>query len=242
MNKSFSAIADIPAVAGEFSLPVKAVMIDLDGTLLDTAADLAAAANSMLRELGKSELPLETIQSYIGKGVQKLVKRALTGSFDEEPNVELFERAMPIYEREYAKTLYVNTRPYPGVLDGLNILREAGFHLACVTNKAEVFTLPLLRAAGLAEYFELTLSGDSLPRKKPDPMPLLHACTHFAILPSEMLLIGDSLNDAEAARAAGCHIFCVPYGYNEGRDVRELDCDAVVLSILDAARLIRKSS
>jgi phosphoglycolate phosphatase len=217
-------------------------MIDLDGTLLDTAADLAAAANSMLRELGKGERPFETIQSYIGKGIQKLVKRALTGSLDGEPDIELFERAMPIYEREYAKTLCVNTRPYPGVLDGLNMLREAGFRLACVTNKAEAFTLPLLRAAGLTEYFDIILSGDSLPRKKPDPLPLLHACSHFGILPSEMLLIGDSLNDAQAARAAGCHIFCVPYGYNEGRDVRELDCDAVVPSVLDAARLIRKPS
>ncbi|HVW65606.1 MAG TPA: phosphoglycolate phosphatase [Nitrosospira sp.] len=242
MNKSFSAIADTPAIAGKFSLPVKAVMIDLDGTLLDTAADLAAAANSMLRELGEGEQPFETIQSYIGKGIQKLVKRALTGSLDGEPDIELFERAMPIYEREYAKTLYVNTRPYPGVLDGLNILREAGFRLACVTNKAEAFTLPLLQAAGLTEYFDIILSGDSLPRKKPDPLPLLHACSHFGILPSEMLLIGDSLNDAEAARAAGCHIFCVPYGYNEGRDVRELDCDAVVPSVLDAVRLIRKPS
>jgi phosphoglycolate phosphatase len=241
VNKSLSAIADTPSVTGGFPLPVKAVMIDLDGTLLDTAADLAAAANSMLRELGKNEQPLETIQSYIGKGIQKLVKRSLTGSLDGEPGVELLERAMPIYEREYAKTLCVNTRPYPGVLDGLNVLREAGFHLACVTNKAEAFTLPLLRAAGLAEYFDITLSGDSLPRKKPDPMPLLHACSHFNILPSEMLLIGDSLNDAQAARAAGCHIFCVPYGYNEGRDVRELDCDAVVESVHHAAKLIRKS-
>jgi phosphoglycolate phosphatase len=242
VNKRFSAIADTPVVAEEFPLPVKAVMIDLDGTLLDTAADLAAAANSMLRELGKSEQPLETIQSYIGKGIQKLVKRSLTGSLDGEPDVKLFERAMPIYEREYARTLCVNTRPYPGVLDGLKILRETGFRLACVTNKAEAFTLPLLQATGLAEYFDITLSGDSLPRKKPDPMPLLHACSHFGILPSEMLLIGDSLNDAEAARAAGCHIFCVPYGYNEGRDVRELDCDAVVESVHHAAKLIRKLS
>lgn len=240
MNKSFSMIADTSVVAREFPLPVKAVMIDLDGTLLDTAADLAAAANNMLRELGKSEQPLETIQSYIGKGIQKLVKRALTGSLDGEPDAKLFERAMPIYEREYEKTLCVNTRPYPGVLDGLKALHVAGFRLACVTNKAEAFTLPLLHATGLFEYFDITLSGDSLPKKKPDPMPLLHACSHFGILPSEMLLIGDSLNDAQAARAAGCHIFCVPYGYNEGRDVRELDCDAVVQSVHDATRLIRK--
>ena len=242
MNKSASRLADTSAVDIKFPLLIKAVMIDLDGTLLDTASDLAAAANMMLRELGRAELPLETIQSYIGKGIQKLVKRSLTGSLDDEPDAELFDKAMPIYERDYAKTLCVNTRPYPGVIEGLNALREAGFRLACVTNKAEAFTLPLLRATGLFDYFDIVLSGDSLPKKKPDPMPLLHACTHFNILPHEMLLIGDSLNDAEAARAAGCHVFCVPYGYNEGRDVRELDCDAIVTSVYDATKLIQKLS
>ncbi|SCY44654.1 phosphoglycolate phosphatase [Nitrosospira sp. Nsp13] len=242
MNKSASRLADTSAADIEFPLLIKAVMIDLDGTLLDTAGDLAAAANMMLRELGRAELPLETIQSYIGKGIQKLVKRSLTGSLDDEPDAELFDKAMPIYERDYAKTLCVNTRPYPGVIEGLNGLREADFRLACVTNKAEAFTLPLLRATGLFDYFDIVLSGDSLPKKKPDPMPLLHACKHFGILPHEMLLIGDSLNDAEAARAAGCHVFCVPYGYNEGRDVRELDCDAIVTSVYDATKLIQKLS
>jgi phosphoglycolate phosphatase len=242
VNKSTPRLADISAIDIECPLLVKAVMIDLDGTLLDTAGDLAAAANMMLRELGRTELTLETIQSYIGKGIQKLVKRSLTGSLDDEPDAELFDRAMPIYERDYAKTLCINTRPYPGVIEGLNALREAGFRLACITNKAEAFTLPLLRATGLLDYFDIVLSGDSLPKKKPDPMPLLHACKHFGILPHEMLLIGDSLNDAEAARAAGCHVFCVPYGYNEGRDVRELDCDAIVASVYDATKLIQKLS
>ena len=240
MNKSLSPRSNVSAAPMEFPLAVKAVMIDLDGTLLDTAADLAAAANAMLRELGKAELPHTTIQSYIGKGIQKLVKRTLTGSLDGEPDAALFAKAMPIYEREYANTLCVSTHPYPGVVEGLNALRETGFRLACITNKAEAFTLPLLRATGLLDYFEMVLSGDSLPKKKPDPLPLLHACKHFGILPHEMLLIGDSLNDAEAARAAGCHVFCVPYGYNEGRDVRELNCDAIVTSIDEASRLICK--
>lgn len=224
----------------KFPIFVKAVMIDLDGTLLDTAGDLAAAANMMLRELGRAELPVETIKSYIGKGIQKLVKRSLTASLDGEPDAGLFDKAMPLYERNYAETLCMSTRPYPGVLEGLTVLRERAFQLACVTNKAEAFTVPLLHATGLRDFFDIVLAGDSLPRKKPDPMPLLHACTHFGIQPSEMLLIGDSLNDAQAARAAGCGVFCVPYGYNEGRDVRELDCDAIVPSLLDASRLIRK--
>jgi phosphoglycolate phosphatase len=239
MDKISQDAADSAARTGAL-LPVKAVMIDLDGTLLDTAGDLAAAANSMLRELGREELPIEIIRSYIGKGIQKLVKRSLTGSLDDEPDTALFAKAMPIYEREYARTLCVNTSPYPGVVSGLNVLQQKGLRMACITNKAEAFTLPLLSGTGLLDYFEIVLSGDSLPRRKPDPLPLLHACEHFGIMPHEMLLIGDSLNDTEAARAAGCHIFCVPYGYNEGRDVRELDCDAIVASIDEASGLIRK--
>lgn len=224
-----------------FPIPIKVVVIDLDGTLLDTATDLAFAANKMLLELDKPELPLTTIQSFIGKGIQKLVKRSLTNSLEIEPEPELFARALPIYERNYRENLYTHTRPYPGVVDGLNVLKKDGFRLACITNKAEAFTLPLLRATHLLDYFEIVLSGDSLPKKKPDPLPLLHACKHFQIQPNELLLIGDSLNDAIAARAAGCNIFCVPYGYNEGRDVRELDCDAIVSSLLEATKLIKKS-
>ncbi|MCO6429140.1 phosphoglycolate phosphatase [Nitrosomonas communis] len=224
----------------EFPLQIKAVVIDLDGTLLDTAMDLAFAANKMLLELGKPELPLATIQSFIGKGIQKLVKRSLTNSLENEPDPELFTKALPIYERNYGENLYTHTHPYPGVVDGLNALKKEGFQLACITNKAEAFTLPLLRATNLLDYFEIVLSGDSLPKKKPDPMPLLHACKHFQIEPCELLLIGDSLNDAIAARAAGCNIFCVPYGYNEGQDVRKLDCDAIIASLLEASKLIKK--
>ncbi len=241
MNKYVSPSSNLPAQM-EFPLVVKAVTIDLDGTLLDTAGDLATAANMMLRELGRAELPLATIQSYIGKGIQKLVKSSLANSHDGEPDAELFSRAMTIYEHEYAKNLCIKTHPYPGVVDGLTTMKEASFQLACITNKPEVFTLPLLRATTLLDYFDVVLSGDSLPKKKPDPMPLRHACKHFGILPHEMLLIGDSLNDAVAARAAGCHIFCVPYGYNEGRDVLELDCDAIIPSIYDAVKLIKRSS
>ncbi len=224
----------------QFPLQIKAVVIDLDGTLLDTAMDLASAANKMLVELDKPELPLATIQSFIGKGIQKLVKRSLTNSLDEEPDPELFNKALPIYERNYHENLYTHTRPFPEVVEGLDTLKKDGFKLACITNKAEAFTLPLLRATNLLHYFEIVLSGDTLPKKKPDPLPLLHACNHFQIKPCELLLIGDSLNDAIAARAAGCNIFCVPYGYNEGRDVHELNCDAIVSSLLEATKLIKK--
>jgi phosphoglycolate phosphatase len=240
MNKSYfprpvSSLAEV-----KFPLTVRAIMIDLDGTLLDTAGDLAIAANIMLRELGAAELPLATIQSYIGKGILNLVRRCLANSFNNEPDPDTLAQAMVIYEQEYAKKLCVTTRPYPRVIDGLIVMKEAGFQLACVTNKSEAFTLPLLRATKLLNYFDIVLSGDSLPKKKPDPMPLHHACKFFGILPNEMLLIGDSVNDTEAARAAGSYVFCVPYGYNEGRDAHELDCDRVIPSIYEAVHLIKR--
>jgi phosphoglycolate phosphatase len=240
MNHSFSSDTHTAAKKIEFPLSVKVIMIDLDGTLLNTAEDLALSANLMLKDLGMPEQSTVTICTYIGKGIQKLVKRTLTGQLDGEPDAALFAKALPIYERHYANNLSVNTRPYPGVLEGIEAIRQAGFKLACITNKAEAFTLPLLRSIGLYEQFEMVLSGDSLPKKKPDPMPLTHICKHFDARPHEALLIGDSLNDAVAARAAGCHVFCVPYGYNEGRNVYELDCDAIVESLLDASKLIKR--
>ncbi|OQW43076.1 MAG: phosphoglycolate phosphatase [Proteobacteria bacterium SG_bin4] len=242
MNQSFSFNTAASSKKTDFPIAVKVIMIDLDGTLLNTADDLALSANLMLKDLGMPEQSTETIRSYIGKGIQKLVKRTLTGELDGEPDAALFAKALPIYEKHYADNLSLNTHPYPGVVEGVKVLQQAGFRLACITNKAEAFTIPLLRATGLYDQFEIVLSGDSLPKKKPDPMPLTHICQHFGAQPNEALLIGDSLNDAIAARAAGCHVFCVTYGYNEGRNVYELDCDAIVESIVDAAKLIKKSS
>ncbi|MBX9894169.1 MAG: phosphoglycolate phosphatase [Nitrosomonas sp.] len=242
MNPSFSSNTAAPSRKIDFPIAVKVIMIDLDGTLLNTADDLALSANLMLRDLGMPEQSTETIRSYIGKGIQKLVKRTLTGDLDGEPDAALFAKALPIYEKHYAENLSLNTRPYPGVVEGVKVLQQAGFRLACITNKAEAFTIPLLKATGLYNQFEIVLSGDSLPRKKPDPMPLTHICKHFDAQPLEALLIGDSLNDAIAARAAGCHVFCVTYGYNEGRNVYELDCDAIVESLVDATKLLKRLS
>lgn len=223
-------------------LAVKAVMVDLDGTMLDTAADLAAAANMMLRRLGLPGRDPEVIKTYIGKGLVNLVKRCLTGTLDlaVEADPQLMARAMPIYEECYAEVMHQRTRPYPGVVDGLEALQAAGFQMACITNKGEKFTLPLLESTGLRRYFELVICGDTLPRRKPDPLPLTHACERFGIRPEEMVLIGDSLNDVQAARAAGCHVLCVPYGYNEGAAVQELDSDGIVSSLLEASRLLKK--
>jgi len=222
-------------------LAVEVVVIDLDGTLLHTAPDLAEASNRMLAELHLPALEEAQLQTYIGNGVTRLIKRVLTRNMDGEPDAELFNRAKPIYEKHYAEVVSLHSRPFPDVVAGLQAMKQAGYHLACITNKAEKFTLPLLRDTGLHDFFELILSGDTLPKMKPDPLPLLHACEHFGITPDKMLLIGDSLNDTQAARAAGCHVFCVPYGYNRGQHVNELDPDAVVDTLLAATELIRKS-
>lgn len=215
-------------------------MVDLDGTLLDTIPDLAVAANMMLQELGRAPLAETLIRTFVGKGIPRLVERALAGSLDGPADPDLFARALPVFERCYAGVNGRYTTIYPGVKEGLDRLRDQGFPLACVTNKAGSFTRPLLEHMKLAPYFAEVVAGDTLPRKKPDPLPLTHACEKFGIAPRDMLMIGDSLNDAQAARAAGCPVFCVTYGYNEGQDVRELDIDAIVTSLLDATRLIQK--
>ena len=216
-------------------------MIDLDGTLADTIPDLAEAANMMLRELDRPGLERELLRTFIGKGIPKLVERSLAGSLEGSVPAALLARALPIYERCYAEVNGKHTVIFPGVSEGLRTLRAMQLPLACVTNKAERFTLALLEHLQLARCFEQVIAGDTLPQKKPDPQPLLHACRGFGIAPGDMLMIGDSVNDVEAARAAGCPVFCVSYGYNEGRDVRELDVDAIVASLIEATRLIQKA-
>lgn len=222
-------------------LSVKAVIIDLDGTLLDTVKDLAVAANRMLADLGREALPETRIMDFIGKGVPNLVRRTLEASYGQAPDEALFERALELQGAHYDVTNGLNTRPYPGVVEGLDLLRAAGLPMACVTNKAARFTLPLLDKTGLAPYFQQVIPGDSLPRKKPDPLPLTHAAQEFGVAPADLLMIGDSLNDVLAARAAGCPVICVDYGYNEGLDIRTFDTDAIVSSLVEAQALIRKA-
>jgi phosphoglycolate phosphatase len=224
-----------------FPLNVKAVMLDLDGTLADTVADLAVATNEMLRALARPELPEPLIRTFVGKGIVKLVERALAGSLEGTVPPAQLERALPVFERCYAQANGSRSALFPGAIEGLEALRAMGLPLACVTNKAARFTAPLLERLGVAGYFAQVIAGDTLPQKKPDPQPLLHACRAFGVAPHEMLMIGDSVNDAAAARAAGCPVFCVTYGYNEGHDVRALDVDAIVPSLAEAVRLIRKA-
>jgi len=214
----------------------RAVLFDLDGTLLDSAPDLAAAANAMLAELGMPPRDPTVIATYIGKGIPRLVERTLTGSLDAAADPALLAQALPIYEHHYAAESGRRSVPFPGVIEGLRALHAAGLPLACITNKAERFTVDLLQRTGLDGFFAVVVCGDTVARKKPDPEPVLTACARLDVRPADALMIGDSANDVEAARAAGCRIWCVPYGYNEGQPVESLDCDAIVPDLAEAAR------
>ena len=212
-------------------------MFDLDGTLLDTAPQIAEAANRMLVALGKPMLPQAQIASYIGEGVQNLIKRCLTGQRQVEPEAELFARAQPLYHDFYDKNA-TDSQPFPGVIPALQQLKARGYRLACVTNKPEKFTLPLLQKAGLADFFEMVVSGDTLPKKKPDPLPLLHVCQKLGALPAEAMLVGDSETDIQAAHAAGCFVVTVPYGYNQGRAIDVATVDATVQQLTEVVDLL----
>lgn len=207
------------------------VMIDLDGTLINTAPDLADCVNIMLERMGRDTWPLDKVSGWIGNGVSRLVKRALTDSMDGEPDSDDYEKAYALFLEAYGENVSAKSRPYDGVVAGLEKLKNMGFRLACVTNKAEAFTLPLLADLELDGYFELVVSGDSLPRKKPDPLPLTHACEYFGITPDQGILIGDSANDVKAAIAAGMPVICVNYGYNQGVDLTTLQTQGVIDSL-----------
>lgn len=221
-----------------FPIPVKAVLLDLDGTLLDTAGDIVTAANMMRAALGFAPLDAALIKSFVGRGIANLVAKTLKDTVGEVGPTAL-KVAVANFERQYEKCFGDTSAPFPGVIDGLNALKEKGFRLGCVTNKAEKFTRPLLEKTGLAAYFDITLSGDSLAEKKPHPLPLQHVAEYFGATCAEVLLIGDSVNDAEAARAAGSPVFIVPYGYNEGQELRGLDCDAFIDDVPGALKFVK---
>lgn len=216
---------------------VKVVMFDLDGTLLDTAPQIAEAANRMRVALGKPMLPLVQITSYIGEGAQVLIKRCLTEQKDLEPPEALFVEAQALFYGFYARNL-TDSLPFDGVVNCLETLKAQGYHLACVTNKPEKFTLPLLEKSELADFFEVVVSGDSLPKKKPDPIQLHHICAKLNVLPSEAIMVGDSDTDIAAAHAAGCFVVTVPYGYNQGRTIDESQVDASVQHLAELPALL----
>jgi phosphoglycolate phosphatase len=218
------------------------ILIDLDGTLVDSVPDLAYCIDAMMQRLGRPPRGEAAVRNWVGNGVERLVQRALTGQLVGEPEAAGFERALPIFLELYRANTSGRSRLYPGVREGLDYLKAAGYPLGCITNKAARFTEPLLRDMGVRDYFDLVVSGDTLPRRKPDPLPLLHAAEHFGVKPGDALMVGDSVSDVQAARAAGFAIVCMSYGYNHGVDIRTAAPDAVLDSLIEIRGVLEQAT
>ena len=218
------------------------MLFDLDGTLVHSAPDIAYAANLTLRDLGLAQQSYERIAGWIGDGMPRLMKRALTGEVDGEPGTKLLERGIQRFKAHYAANLTRETECYPGVVVALHKLKSRGFSLGCVTNKAEAFAQPLLERFDLMKYLSVVVAGDTVAARKPDPLPLRYACEKAGTNPAESVLIGDSANDVLGARAAGMKCIAVTYGYNQGLDMRALEPDFVVDSAVEVPQYLRLHS
>ena len=214
------------------------ILIDVDGTLVDSVPDLAYCVDELMKALDRPVHGEAKVRNWVGNGVERLVRRALIGQLDGEPPDADYARAYPIFLELYAENTSKRSRLYPGIREGIDWLKSQGYLLGCVTNKAAQFTLPLLEDLGVRDDFAIVVSGDTLPVKKPDPAPLLHAAQHFGVTPAESLMVGDSVSDVKAARAAGFQIVCMSYGYNHGVDIRTAHPDAVIDSLVELRALL----
>ena len=203
-------------------LSVRAVLFDLDGTLVDSAPDLTLAANKMLSALGYPQVNCTQVKGWVGDGVRSLVLRALTAIVGDVPDESLIEQGYVLFQRYYAESVYQDSTLYPGVHETLQTLKSSGLALACVTNKPSRFTKPMLEKSGLTGFFGAVVSGDDLALKKPDPAPLEFAAEQLGVPLTACVLVGDSTNDIRAAGAAGIPVLWATYGY-AGRDDIEQD-------------------
>lgn len=204
---------------------VEAAIVDLDGTMVDTLGDFEVALNGMLGELGLRAVDRGFIEHTVGKGSEHLIRSTLAHVGGE---AALYDDAWARYQHHYLRINGDHSAVYPGVMEGLKALQRRGLKLACLTNKPTDFARPLLRKKGLDGYFEQVFGGDAFERKKPDPLPLVKTCEALGMSPTRTLMIGDSSNDARAARAAGCPVVLVSYGYNHGEPVTGVDADGVI--------------
>ncbi len=216
------------------------VLIDVDGTLVDSVPDLAYCVDEMMKQLGMPERGEAAVRNWVGNGVPRLVERALANDLDGVPDKALYDKAYPIFLDLYAENTSKRSVLYPGVEEGLEYLKSTDARLGCVTNKASQFTLPLLKDLGIYDDFEIVIAGDTLPQKKPHPAPLLHAAKELGVEPADSLMIGDSKSDVEASRAAGFRIVCMSYGYNHGEDIRKYSPDAVIDSMAELPGLFEQ--
>jgi len=209
-----------------------AAIVDLDGTMVDTLGDFVAALNGMAGDLGLPQVTPSVAETRVGKGSEHLI-RAVLQDLRAPQDEALYERAWARYQHHYAQINGRHSRLYAGVAEGLRGLAARGLRLACLTNKPRDFARPLLEVKGLAGHFAFVFGGDDFERKKPDPLPLLKTCEALGTAPARTLMLGDSSNDARAARAAGCPVVLVTYGYNHGEPVRGVDADGHVDAISD---------
>jgi len=213
------------------TLQPKLIMIDVDGTLVDSVPDLAYCIDEMMQKLGLQKWGEVKVRHWVGNGIPKLVERALTGELEGRPKKEVFDIAYPIFLDLYEDNTAERSYLYDGVREGMDYLKSQGYQLGCVTNKSEQFTHPLLKVLGIFNDFNIIISGDTLAKRKPDPMPLLYCSEHFKLKPEECLMLGDSVSDVKAARAAGFDIICMSYGYNHGNDIGDENPDLVIDSM-----------
>jgi len=214
-------------------------MFDLDGTLVDSAPDITTSLNLMLEELNVASRSLEQVRNWMGNGADRLLKRTLTGQFDGEPPEDLFQHARELFRDFYAQHLCEESLIYPGVIEGLNALRNQSYLLACITNKPRRFTPELMQALKLDHFFEYLVCGDDLPAKKPDPLPLLNILEKAKLHPSQALMVGDSASDIQSAKAVNMKSFCVRYGYHQGLGVDALGADYIIDSIAEVPHYIQ---
>lgn len=219
---------------------ITALLFDLDGTLVDSVPDLTAAVNIMLNQLGLPAREESQVRTWVGNGVDNLIRRALSNSMAGHADPALFASAKPLYKRAYAEHISVYSTVYPGVIEGLQALKTAGLPMACVTNKSAEFAQPLLERLDIAHFFKVVVGGECVPNPKPAPDALLLCAQRLDAPISQSLMVGDSLNDVGAARNAGCPVVCVPYGYNHGHDIHEAQPDGVIDSIAELPRLLGK--
>ncbi len=221
-----------------FAEPLRAAIVDLDGTLVDTLGDFTTALAGMLQELALPPIAPEAVARMVGKGSEHLI-RAVLAQVGADAGA-LYPSAWEAYQRHYLAINGRHSTVFEGAAQALRRLREQGLKLACVTNKPQAFTEPLLRAKGLDRCFDVVFGGDAFERKKPDPLPLLEAARALGAAPAQTLVIGDSSNDAQAARAAGCPVVLVTFGYNHGEPVQAVDADGYLNSWIGLDALLAR--
>ncbi len=215
------------------------VLIDVDGTLVDSVPDLAYCIDEMMQQLEMPPRGEAAVRDWVGNGVERLVRRALVNQLQGEPDEVLFQQAYPIFMALYAENSCQRSYLYEGVREGIDWLKSQNIRLGCVTNKAAQFTLPILKKLAVFDDFESIICGDTLAERKPHPLPLLHSAERLGVAPEKALMIGDSISDVKAARAAGFGIICMSYGYNHGADIRDSNPDLVIDSMAQLVNVIK---